>query len=442
MNNEERLIIIEKDEIKEAMDAANQEANATFKNVIQVVIFRQGSREYTSGSLPIGRAVQMMKTDPVKLKKNEKAGLDDVRDAYNRPVDKEHVKAVANYLCKNVNKKYILPALTVNAVQQHKAFTIKSDNDAPRIGYLVVDFNSQSLTVTDGQHRLHGMIEAIDQLAEAERYDDADKLRNDGISIMFSFEEDINQIHQDFADCSKTKALPKSMIAVYDQRIPVNRLTLDIIDKCPLFNNGKVDSASASHGAKSTAVVLASNIRAILKGFYCAQPSMADSAFDKMTNEGLEEDCIYEKFLNKTLKFMDILIENNPALKAISLLPKGPERQLIPQLRSEFYIASPAGLNLCATFIKNLEDDGYSQQEIEEAIKDMASFINWEKSSPMWQGNVITGGIDKKKSEAQGEDVYKYAINSTNKAVKEAIKKIREELSLPERNIQAVLNID
>lgn len=442
MNNEERLIIIEKDEIKEAMDAANQEANATFKNVIQVVIFRQGSREYTSGSLPIGRAVQMMKTDPVKLKKNEKAGLDDVRDAYNRPVDKEHVKAVANYLCKNVNKKYILPALTVNAVQQHKAFTIKSDNDAPRIGYLVVDFNSQSLTVTDGQHRLHGMIEAIDQLAEAERYDDADKLRNDGISIMFSFEEDINQIHQDFADCSKTKALPKSMIAVYDQRIPVNRLTLDIIDKCPLFNNGKVDSASASHGAKSTAVVLASNIRAILKGFYCAQPSMADSAFDKMTNEGLEEDCIYEKFLNKTLKFMDILIENNPALKAISLLPKGPERQLIPQLRSEFYIASPAGLNLCATFIKNLENDGYSQQEIEEAIKDMANFINWEKSSPMWQGNIITGGIDKKKSEAQGEDVYKYAINSTNKAVKEAIKKIREELSLPERNIQTVLNID
>lgn len=139
---------------------------------------------------------------------------------------------------------------------------------------------------------------------------------------------------------------------------------------------------------------------------------------------------------------MDILIENNPALKAISLLPKGPERQLIPQLRSEFYIASPAGLNLCATFIKNLENDGYSQQEIEEAIKDMANFINWEKSSPMWQGNIITGGIDKKKSEAQGEDVYKYAINSTNKAVKEAIKKIREELSLPERNIQTVLNID
>lgn len=442
MKNVERLIIIEKNEIGEARDAANQEANATFKNVIQVVIFRQGSREYTSGSLPIGRAVQMMKTDPVKLKKNEKAGLDDVRDAYNRPVDKDHIKAVANYLCKNVNKKYILPSLTVNAVQQHKAFTVKSDNDAPRIGYLVVDFNSQSLTVTDGQHRLHGMIEAIDQLAEQERYDDAEKLRNDGISIMFSFEEDINQIHQDFADCSKTKALPKSMIAVYDQRIPVNRLTLDIIDKCPLFNNGKVDSASASHGAKSTAVVLASNIRGILKGFYAGQPSMADNSFDKMTNEGLEEEHIYDTFLTKTLTFMDVLIKNNPALNTISQLPKGPDRQRIPQLRSEFYIASPAGLNLCATFIKNLEDDGYNQIEIENAIKDMASLIDWSKSSPMWEGNVITKGLDKKQTELQGKNVYKYSINSTNRAVQEAIMKIRENLNLPGRNIQELLKIN
>ncbi len=420
-----KLVIIEKDEIKLAMEAANQEANATFKNVMQVIVFRQGSREYASGSLPIGRAIQMMKSDPVKLNKNEKAGLSDVRDAYNRPVDKDHVKAVSTYLCNNLNSKYILPSLTVNAVDLHKVFTTKTETDVPRIGYLVVDFMSQSLTVTDGQHRLKGMVDAISTLEEAARFDDVDKLKNDGISIMFSFESNMDQIHQDFADCSKTKALPKSMIAVYDQRIPVNRLTLEIIDKCSLFNDGKVDSASSALSAKSTAVVLTSNIRAILKGFYCGSPSMADKDFDKVTNEGLLDEETYSSFLTKTLTFLDVLIMNNDVLLKMSQLPRGPERQKIPKYRSQYYIASPAGLNLCATFIKNLEDDGYSTLEIEAAVKELAVCVDWKKSAAIWDGNVITRNYK--------DGTLKYAINSSNKAVKIAVSKLRVMLNLPSK---------
>ncbi|HCE1808705.1 DNA sulfur modification protein DndB [Vibrio parahaemolyticus] len=426
-----RIELIERPTLESAQKAAFDEAASTHKNPIQVLLFKQGSRICASGTLSIGRAIQMMKSDPVEVKKNEKANLDQVRNAYNRPINKDHVKSVRDYLCRNVNDKYILPSLTVNAVLPHKVFT--SASEGVRVGYLLVDFMSPHLTVTDGQHRLNGIRDAISLLEESDRISDAEKLRDDGISIMFSFEDNIDQVHQDFADCSKTKALPKSMIAVYDKRIPVNRLTMDMIDKCSLFNEGKIDTASTSLSAKSTSFALASNVRSLLKSLYTGQPSLADSAFDKMTNDHLAEDSVYNEFSSRAFKYLDILIESNETLKRISNLPKGPERQEIPMLRKSIYIASPAGINLCGAFIfEVMSNSSLTEAEKEEFVRRLGSDIDWSKNADIWKGSVVTHGVDK-----LGE--VKYSINSTNNAVKRALSNIQEQLGYKKDDLLASL---
>ncbi|PTQ18199.1 hypothetical protein CWO33_01335 [Vibrio splendidus] len=422
-----KLQIIERETLDSVRASAFDEASSSHKNPIQVLLFTQGDRVFASGTLQIGRALQMMKTDPVELKKNEKASLDQVRSAYNRPINKDHVKSVSDYLCKNIGGKYILPSLTVNTVVPHKIFALPQEG--VRMGYLLVDFMSPDLTVTDGQHRLNGIRDAIAFLEANERFEDAERLKSDGISIMFSFEDEKDQVHQDFADCSKTKALPKSMIAVYDKRVPVNRLTMDVIDKCPIYNQGKVDTASTSLSAKSSAFALASNVRGLLKSIYTGQPSLADAAFDKMTNTDLADDSVYNEFSNTALHYLNLLIENNSTLNVISQLPKGPERQAIPKLRQEMYIANPAGMNLCGIFIRHLLDNhSLSNEEREEFVIALARDIPWEKSSEMWVGNIITQGTDK-------SGLPKYSINSNNRAVKEALYKIKKCLGYTEYDL-------
>lgn len=422
-----KIKVIEKDSLPEAQAAAWEESSSTHKNPIQVLLFKQGNRVCAAGTLQIGRAMQMMKSDPVELKKNEKASLDQVRTAYNRPINKDHVRAVRDYLCKNINGKYILPSLTVNAVREHTVYTIAGEN--VKMGYLLVDFMAHDLTVTDGQHRLNGLIDAIAYLEENDRQEDANKLRDDGISLMFSFEGDMDQVHQDFADCSKTKALPKSMIAVYDKRIPVNRLTMDIIDKCSIYNDGKVDTASSSLSAKSSSFALASNVRALLKALFTGQPSMADAAFDKSTNDDLADDKVYAEFSSKILKYLDLAITNNQTLNYISLLAKGPDRQEIPKLRQKYYIASPAGMNLIGAFIYDLmSNPTLSEYDREQYIIKLAKEVDWKKNANIWNGNVITHGVDK-----SGE--LKLTINSSNGAVKRALQALKQELNYQEYDL-------
>lgn len=417
-----KLKLIKMNTLDAAKNAAYDEAFASHKNVLQVILFKQGSRICASGTLQLGRLLQITTTDPVVIKKKELASLEQVRNAYNRPVNKDHVRAVADYLVGNTNDKYILPSITVNAVTNHTIFTV--DSEGIQLGYLVIDLLSSNLTVTDGQHRLLGIRDAIAYLRTNDLEDDAKALDTDGISVMFSFEGDKDQIHQDFADCSKTKALPKSMIAVYDKRVPVNRLTMDIIDNCRLYINGKVDTASKSLGGTSTAFALANNVRTALKSLYTGKPSMADDAFDNLTNHALSSEKAYYLFYKKAMHYINLLIDNNNVLKDIAQIPLGPERERIPHYRRKEFIANPAGINLCCALIREICSNEYlTDEEKDLFVVKLAKDIDWSKSSPLLEGAVVL-----RKDEKDKFGDWKYAIQSTNSAVSKAKERIKAKI--------------
>src|SRR5690606_28408029 len=127
-----------------------------------------------------------------------------VRAATNRPTMPDHVDSVKNYIKENLNGRYILPPMTLNVRETMNVYLPEYPGTLSSV--FVVLPGSARLEITDGGHRKA----AIDKLS-AELHDEAlGEFDKDAVAVMITVEEDLNQIHQDFADCSKTKALPKS----------------------------------------------------------------------------------------------------------------------------------------------------------------------------------------------------------------------------------------
>jgi len=140
------------------------------------------------------------------------------------------------------------------------------------VGYLVIPAGV-NLSITDGQHRVKAIKEALAHLESDTSF------RSDSIAVMITCEYEFRQIHQDFADCSKTKPLPKSLVSVYDSRNPANRLVFDIEDNCPLLK-GRLDASSKTLSKKSSFLFLANQVRQMLKHLI-TRGNPTDDEFEK-----------------------------------------------------------------------------------------------------------------------------------------------------------------
>jgi len=388
-------------------DATNLASN-TFAQVCPVTLFMQGKRLSASTAIPAGIAVKIFGTDPVQAK----ASLDQVKKSYNRPIDKDHVKAVSQYLIDAIehDEKYILPSLTVTATKKQKIFTIEPRGESfIQLGYIVLNLEDTSLTVTDGQHRLEGIRLALQYLNGK----NLETLKGDGVSIMFSFENEINQVHQDFADCAKTKALPKSMIAVYDRRLPINGLILDAIEACPLFNEGKTDSTSNTLSKKSSSLLLTNSLRNLMKSLFTGNHSMAESAFEAYANKNMSSRSALQEHKNLFITTINAFTQYNPVLQQISLLEIGPKRQKIADYREKYLIANPAGLSLACKVV-HLFNVCYPNQDVLHFIQRLMQEIDWSKDASIWEGNVIANREGKKTISSQNRP-FSMAISAISK---------------------------
>ena len=244
---------------QEAQLAASNEAANTGSVVLPAVMFRQGQRMMlsTAFQVPLIR-------NRLQLHSAEKRGtVEQVRSATNRPTMPDHVSNVKNYLNDNIGGRYIIPPMTLNVRQPMNVYEPSYPSTLKTV-WLVLPASAR-LEITDGGHRKA----AIDKVSE--QLDD-EKLANfdqDAVAVMITVEDDMHQIHQDFADCSKTKPLPKSQLAAYDRRNPANGLVLDLIEKCPIFA-GKIDSTSTTLSINSTKLFLTNQVRQMVKQLLAA----------------------------------------------------------------------------------------------------------------------------------------------------------------------------
>ena len=394
----------------EAQQRASSEAVNTSGTTIPGILFSQGGRYSFSAALSMAQV--MDKLDVRSAGKN--ATAKQVGDATNRPTMPEHIKTISKYLKKNVNSKYIIPPLTLN-VQQTMVVFSASKTATTSVAYAVLP-STAKLQVTDGSHRFGGICQSYEEMTDEER----DVFNTHAVSVMIIFENDNAQVQQDFADSSKTKVLPPSLIAAYDRRNPANGIVLDLIDNIPLFND-KIDSTSKTLSKNSNMLFLVNHIRQYVKELLVGDWAMANAVFDnKATNQIENRNSEHYKkaldqFVNLTLKFCSVIKPWNDLIN----LERGAERMLIAQKRKEGWVSmTGTGLIILGRIGHVMIRDNLSEEQQNEVIQKLGD-IDMSKNADYWQGNIMM------------ED----RILSSRTPVRNAMKKILTDLGIGESEL-------
>jgi DNA sulfur modification protein DndB len=372
------------DTYADAQHAAVAEASATGGQPFPAILFRQGTRAFASTALPMGVIRERVIVREVRRGDDPSAVL---RNA-NRPVMPDHTRAIARYVKNNMEKKYILPPLTLNVHQQIRMYV--PDYPSEIIACILVIPRTAKISVTDGGHRFTALT-ALEKQLDPERLSELDA---QSVAVMISFESDPLQSHQDFADASRTKPLPPSLIAAYDLRNPANGLVIDLIEECPLFK-GKIDSTSKTLSKKSNRLFLTNHIRQMVKTILTGDPSLQDEDFVRKALDLLRErgDIRYNAEKARIIEFINIISNSIIVFSEIAPLPEGRERDLISERRAEGYICLTAtGLLIMAKIAYELFTKTRLYPEWQEYARKLGAEINWKKSAQIWQDNIISGG--------------------------------------------------
>jgi DGQHR domain-containing protein len=383
-----------------ASQAVSRESVNEMAQIFPVVVFSQGARLNMSGAFPI----RFIRSRLASRSAQKKGSIADAVESLNRPTMKDHIDAISHYLVGNVADRYILPPLTLNVKEPLSLYTVKGSSRI-KLGYLSVPITA-SLSITDGQHRFLAAQDAYDKLGEELR----NRFDSDGIAVMITCEADTSQIHQDFADCSKTKPIPPSLLAVYDRRNPANGMVMDLIDKCPFFKD-KIDSTSKNLSKKSPALFLTNQVRQLVKTLLVGVWAMGDDDFSNFVQNLLRESETYQDALQKYVEYVNFLTDKIPVWKEISELKPGIQSNRIGQLREEGWVCLTAtGLVVIGTVGYDLFTNNTTDWQM---YAERLAAIDWRRSGEIWRGNIVleNGKI------ALGQSAVKGAIQAVCKAI-------------------------
>jgi DNA sulfur modification protein DndB len=396
--------LIEVNEPRKTSEVAQDEASNTGGIVLPGILFRQGSRYCISTAVHMRR----IRTRLLEVRSAAKRGtVADVQNATNRPVMPDHVSNIANYLRENVGGSYILPPMTLNVQQKISIYRPPYAGDYGLVHVVIPE--TAKLHVTDGGHRTNAIIEAYDRLKEQDRVE----FDRDAVAVMITLEGTLDQIHQDFADCSKTKPLPNSQLVAYDRRNPANGLVLDLIKNCPLFVD-KIDSTSKTLSKTSAHLFLTNQVRQLVKELLVGDYAMADDQFEHKASVILGSSAThhYGRELERFTNFLNVVTEASPVLKEIAHLPAGVSRNIIRERREEGWIClSATGMVIIGRIGHELFKNNVT--EWVEVAKKLGG-IDWSRNGALWQNNIIRDG----------------KITTQRAPVRAAVQNVRREIGL------------
>lgn len=269
--------------------------------------FVQGARLQFTTAMPIQKMVEVSHAD----RSRKKDSVQEVTEHSNRPQEQSHAKQLQDYLMKTActGDKFILPAFTFN-------YGVGLDDEAPDATLIVFGSaddgtnawpamlllpQGAKLDTTDGAHR-RGVI--MDILTGSKVGDSAkDSLRRNAVDVKIVFESNRSDSHQDFADCGKAKAIPKSLVTTFDVRDRRNHLSRELVMSNP-FLTSYVDATASNVNlsAKSRMIWSMSAIRMFVAHVVEHHPDSNLSEDKKL--EGAED-------------FFSALVKHLPQLNAL-----------------------------------------------------------------------------------------------------------------------------
>ena len=365
---------VEFDTFDEALRQAGAETAATFATAVPGVLYTQGQRRFFTSSVPLSLAIKIARIDSAKSK-------DDPSQYHNRPLDPRHVKEIVDYL--GQQDKFVLPPITLNASQPMRVFTVKHPTPS-KMGIFLLSLGDE-FYVTDGQHRLRAIAEALQQKRE---------LASDAIGVTFIEEADLDQVHQDFVDCAQTAKISPALLVEYDGREPVNRLTR-LVGRNTQVLEGKVEKVG--NVGKTSSMLFTSNqvkqgiLHALVGDWGMYATAMENDARAKIDAFGGADPAA-----NQVVKFLDTFTEFNDQWRYIrDDALAGTDEADIPAFRASYLHLAGAGLLvICGVghSILGVEPEDWARGGLSDEqcglVEDLAG-IDWSKSSDLWKGNLV-----------------------------------------------------
>lgn len=377
---------------QEAQSQAYADAATCGARVFLCHIYEQGRRHHLAFSLPFNLLIEMAKLQTADTKKHKS----NAEELINRPLMPQHVDEIAKYLLETEN--YILPSFIFNSKTPIKVFVFGTG--AVKFGYAVMPTNVE-LYVTDGQHRLKAIEKAIKERPE---------LRDDSVTVLVVQEEDIDQIHQDFADCAKNKPIPPALLAAFDVSNILAKLTRQIARNSVVFE-GRIDKISRTIGKDPNYMFTMNQLRIGMAEFLFG--SSRKQVIESRSSQNKDETI---KLLEQAQLFYIEFARQNDTWKFL-LQPKAETANLdlyiLRQQRIDFNTVGLQILSRVGHLIFFGKD--FSSEQRQSLVASLAQ-LDYRRDAPLWQNNVVlTDANDTKKIVTQTaaiDKAYKVAVSA------------------------------
>ena len=385
--------------LEDARGKAMSVAAETHREISPVRVFQQGERLMVSSVLPVKVLLRILRYNSAEKRTTASKAL----SAINRPVDPKHVNSIASYLSKALEQgePFIIPPMTLNSSTGDLQIYVPEGNSNSNSGYAVFP-DETSIYITDGQHRFLGLQKVEEETRGTPQ---GSVLMNTGVAFMMTIEADTNQVHQDFADAGKTKALPPSLLAIYDTRQPANRAVMEMIEQVPLLN-GRVDATSTSVSRSSPFIFLVNQVRQFVKHSLTGSPGVTETNFEKQAVAAMTNLESRERWLRSRVAFLKVATEIVPDWDEVSRLspPGGADAATVLQQTKEIKQRQNVPLNgaflttlglLSYTLLRDFTSSDLDESEIMESLRSTLrplGGIDWSRHGPLWDGNIVTGG--------------------------------------------------
>ena len=363
---------------EEAKAKAADDAASSFALPLQVIAFEQGGRTCYATSLPLRKAIDLIRFDSA-----ERGDLTPEKKT-NRPVMPDHVRNIAEYLANQ--SQYVLPSITLNVRDELRCYTYAT-TAATRAAILIIPAGTQ-FYVTDGQHRLRAMKDAVEKKPG---------LANDGVSVMIVEEADIDRIHQDFADCAQTKPIPPSLLTLYNTRDDLSHLTRDIAKEVEYFQ-GRIEKVGKTVAKNSQNIYTLNQLRVSIAELLTGDASANATAVRKRCSELLQRQSEFDSWSARISDFYDQLSADIPEWRQVVSANSGGAPVDMADLRYSWLHFTGTGLTIIGRVGHEIIRIGDPTKR-KERIRDLATKINWSRDTDhgkaFWKGTILTqdGGL-------------------------------------------------
>jgi DNA sulfur modification protein DndB len=311
-----------------------------------------GKRQYYTAMFPLKVVPRLFRfQDYAELPPEQRA---------QRILNKKRVPEIARYILENEDG-WLFSSLTASFNGEEKFEPVSAKN--PNLGTLVLPLETEFL-INDGQHRRAAIEDALRENPT---------IGSETISVVLFPLEGLDRSQQMFSDLNRTvQKTSRSLDILYDQRDPLNEITLAVAEAVPLFR-GRVEKDKVSLTVRSPKFITLSSLydaNAALLG------RLDDISLDSETLDALQAAAtLYWKTVTRNIPEWQMVADGE-------MKPSEARQGYVHSSAVAFLALGSLGQKL----IDHDQDPAYWAGKLGD-LKN----INWARTNREWQGICMIG---------------------------------------------------